>query len=76
MPTIAEPFDKKKLAANYSVYVKVAEREFLGKNFKSALKSFKNVIISLIFLINYFAQRIGARNCKETRPCRGYDQDT
>lgn len=35
--------EKKKLESNFGIYLKVAEREFLGKNFKSALKSFKNV---------------------------------
>ena len=39
----AEAVDKKKLEANFSVYTKIAEREFISKNFKSAIKSFKNV---------------------------------
>lgn len=39
----AEISDKKKLEANYLVYIKIAEREFLEKNFKSAIKNFKNV---------------------------------
>jgi hypothetical protein len=35
--------DKKKFESNYSVYIKIAEREFISKNCKSAIKNFKNV---------------------------------
>lgn len=34
---------QKKLESNYSIYIKIAEREFLSKNFKNAIKNFKNV---------------------------------
>ncbi len=49
----AEIADKKKLEANYSVYIKIAEREFLEKNFKSAIKNFKNVKKELWLIFNF-----------------------
>lgn len=39
MPAI----DKKKLEGNYSVYIKIAEREYLGKNYESSFKALKKV---------------------------------
>ena len=38
------PAERRKLESNYSVYIKIGEREYLGKNYKVAIKSFKNVI--------------------------------
>lgn len=34
---------KKKLEANFAIYTKLAEREYLGNNLKSASKAFRNV---------------------------------
>lgn len=39
----ADSIEERKLLSGLQVYLKVGEREFLAKNFKSALKNFKNV---------------------------------
>ena len=43
MPVESLTTAKRKLESNLAIYLKIAEREFTGKNFKVALKNFKNV---------------------------------